>query len=189
MKTLIILSSIFALVGPALYIFSIVKGKAQPHRMTRFVLMIVVLVATFSFYAAGDTPTFIMSAVLLVGNIAMFLLSIKYGVGGWAKSDILCLIIAIIGIILWQVSGNPLLSIYSLVVADLVAMLPTIIKSYRRPDTEVWYLFFCDILANICILAAHKEITFNEYVYPGYLVLVNIVVVLFIMRKRTHLEI
>ena len=105
-----------------------------------------------------------------------------------ARSDIACLVIAVIGIILWQLSGNPLLSIYSLVFADMAGMVPTLSKTFHNPQTEVWYFFFCDIIANIFILLAHKNISFNEYVYPGYLVLINIAMVVLILypRKKTQ---
>lgn len=83
MNIFIILSSAFALIGPILYIVSIVKGRSKPQRMTRFVLMVVVFVAVLSFHAAVDFPTFILAIALLIGNIAMFILSIKYGMGGW----------------------------------------------------------------------------------------------------------
>jgi hypothetical protein len=166
------------------YIVSIIRGRSKPHRITRFVLLAVVLIATLSFHAAADTPTYILNTVLLGGNVVMFLLSLKYGMGGWAKSDIVCLTIAIIGIILWQISGNPFLSIYALVLADIAGMLPTVIKTYHSPQTEVWYFFFCDIAANIFILLAHPNITFNQYIYPGYLIVVNAIVVALILYPR-----
>ena len=62
--------------------------------------------------------------------------------GGWSKSDLICFLIALIGIISWQITKNPTLALYYAVAADFTGFVPTLIKTYRLPKTEVWTFYF-----------------------------------------------
>ncbi|OGK16683.1 hypothetical protein A2774_00075 [Candidatus Roizmanbacteria bacterium RIFCSPHIGHO2_01_FULL_39_12c] len=57
--------------------------------------------------------------------------------GGWSKSDIICLVIAFMGIFLWQITKNPVISLYFAIVADFTGMIPAIIKTYKYPDIPI----------------------------------------------------
>lgn len=189
MHVLIILSSILGFVGPVIYIASILHGTAKPHRTTRLVLFLISILGTISMFLIKDYANVWLFASYTVGNFILFLLSIKYGVGGWARGDIFCLFIACAGIVVWQVSDNPVIALYASVLADGVGFIPTLFKTYIYPHTEVWQFYFCDLFASVLIIIAHDSITFNEMLYPLYLVVVNMLMIVFIARKREYVEV
>ena len=110
----------------------------------------------------------------LLGCLIILLLSIKRGMGGWAKLDIVSLMIAGIGICLWQVTRNPILALYFSILADFSGSVPTLIKAYRYPQTESPIFFFISGLSSGSNLLAHDTWKFAEIVYPLYLVVMSI---------------
>ncbi len=184
MYTLILVSSIFATISSFLYIISILKGKTKPHRTTRFVVFVMVFLATIALYFSHDWPTFYLYIVYCIGNFIIFLFSIKNGVGGWARTDITCLVISVIGIIIWQLTNNPFLALLASILANIVANIPAVIKTYRYPETETWIYYFLGIIANTIILFAQKTFEFNNYIFPTYFIFLNIVFVSLILKSK-----
>lgn len=160
-----------------------IKGRAKPHRTTRFVLLLITTLGFLSLYATGDRVVVWFLGICSIQSLVMLIMSIKYGMGGWAKIDIICLVIALLGIVLWKETSNPTLALYTAVTADFVGMVPTLIKAYRLPHTEYWMPYILDLSSIILIVLAIQNGGFNEYLYPTYLFAVNIIMLIFILRK------
>ncbi len=181
---LILISGILAGLSILLYIISILKGKTKPHRTTRFVVFVIVFVGTLALYFNNNLPSFYLYLVYCIGNFIIFLLSLKYGMGGRTQVDLVCLIISGIGIVIWQLTNNPLLALLSSILANIIANIPAFIKTYKYPETETWIYYFLGASANVVILFAQKTLNFSSYVFPVYFVLFNLVFVLLILRSR-----
>lgn len=186
MNIFILISSIFALISPIIYSKAILKGEAKPHRTTRLVLLIITSLTTASLFAQHDRVAIWLAGVSTLQSILIFILSIKHGMGGWAKTDIICLIVALIGIILWKVTQNPVVALYFAIGADFTGMVPALIKTYRFPHTEVWTFYLLDVFAAIFSLMAVRNWTVQEYAYPVYIGLINMVMVTLILRPKLH---
>ena len=181
----IIISCILALISPIVYSIAIMQGKAKPHRTTRLVLLLITSLTTASLFAQHNQVAIYLAAVSTLQSIIIFILSIKRGMGGWAKTDIFCLMLAILGIILWQTTKNPVIALYFAIIADFTGMIPAIIKTYRWPKTEVWTFFLLDVFAAIFSLLALKKWTIVEYSYPLYIMLINLIMVILIIAPRS----
>lgn len=160
------------------------KGEAKPHRTTRFVILVITVVATISLFAQHDRVAIWLIGIASVFSMVIFLLSLKYGMGGWAKKDIFCLLIALGGIVLWQTTKDPALALYASIASDLTGMVPTLIKTFRLPHTEVWTVFFLDTLAAGLNLLAVNRWVVQEFSYPLYIVLINLVMVFLVLRPK-----
>ncbi|MBU3978085.1 hypothetical protein KKE68_00090 [Patescibacteria group bacterium] len=182
--TFIFVSSLLAFISPLIYAKAILKGQAKPHRTTRFVLLIITSLATASLFAQHDTVAVWLAGVSALQSILLFGLSIKHGMGGWAKTDILCLLIALAGIVIWQTTKDPSLALYASIAADFTGMLPAIIKTYKYPHTEIWSFFLLDVFAAIFSLLAVKAWTVQEFSYPLYIMIINSIMVLLIIRPK-----
>jgi len=180
----IIISSLLALISPLVYSQAILKAKAKPHRTTRLVLLLITSLTTASLLAQKDQVAVYLAAVSAFQSIIIFILSLKWGMGGWAKTDIICLIIAILGILLWKTTNNPTLALYSAIAADFTGMAPAIIKTYKFPETEVWTFFFLDTIAAGFSILALKSFSLQESSYPIYIMLINFTMVLLIIRPK-----
>ena len=181
----ILISSLLALFSPITYVRAILRGEARPHRTTRFTILLTTILSTLSLLAQHNSVAVWLAGVSAFQATIIFILSIKYGMGGWSRSDIACLVISISGIILWQTTNNPLLALYASIIADLTGMIPSLIKTYRLPHTEVWYFYFLDTLAASFNLAAVSTWTLQQYSYPLYLILINGAMALLALRSTT----
>ncbi|NTU74191.1 hypothetical protein HGB07_08700 [Candidatus Roizmanbacteria bacterium] len=181
---LIIMSSILALISPFIYAKAILSGEAKPHRTTRLVLLIITTLTTASLFVQHDQVAIWLAAVSTLQSIIIFTLSLKYGMGGWSKLDILCLLFAVTGIILWQITSNPVIALYFAIGADFIGMIPALIKTYRMPETEVWMFYFLDVGAASFSLLALNEWSLQQFSYPLYLLSINLAMVLLIIRPR-----
>lgn len=181
----IIISSLLALISPIIYSKAILKGEAKPHRTTWFVFSLITILTTASLFAQGNKVAIWLAGVTTLQSIFIFFLSIKRGMGGWSKSDILCLFIALIGIVLWRVTKNPTVALYFAIGADFIGIVPTLIKTYYHPDTEVWIFYTIDIFAALFSLLALSRWTPEEYSYPVYMMLINAVTAILIVRPKS----
>jgi hypothetical protein len=179
----IILSSLLALTSASIYVRAIINGQAKPHRTTRIVILLFTILATASLVAKHDTVAVWLAAVSTLQAITIFTISLKYGIGGWAKIDICCLFIAIIGIFFWKTTQNPNYALFSAITADFVGMIPTLIKAHRFPDTEIWLFWLIDTFTGLFSLFAVRSWNFSQFVYPLYIALVNFSVFLLIIKR------
>jgi len=183
-QVFIAVSSLLALISPLIYAMAILKGEAKPHRTTRLVLLIITSLSTASLFVQGSGVAVWLAGVSMLQSILIFALSIKHGMGGWSKMNLTCLAIATIGIILWQITKNPTLALYASIAADLTGMIPAIIRTYRLPDTEVWSFFLLDVFAGLFSLFATAKWSVQEISYPVYILTINFVMVILIIRPK-----
>ena len=181
---LILLSSILVFITYLIYEWGIVVGKTKPHRTTRLVLLIITAIGAASLIASQDRVAVWFIGICALQSVVVFLLSLKYGVGGWAKTDLICLGIAIIGIVIWKVTNNPALGLYASIIADFSGMIPALIKTYRRPDSEYYLSYIFDIVAAVLTLLAITSWKVEGFAYPLYIAIINSVMLFLIIRPE-----
>ncbi len=106
--------------------------------------------------------------------------------GGWEKKDLLCLLIALMGIILWQTTKNPVIALYASIAADFTGMVPALIKTFHFPKTEIWTFYALDTVAAIFSLLAVKSFTLQQSSYPIYIMVINLAMVSLIIRPMQN---
>ena len=84
------ISVFLGLISSFVYFVAILKKEAKPHRTTRFVFLIISLLTTFALLAQSNRVALWLSAVSTFQSVVIFILSLKFGMGGLAKSDIIC---------------------------------------------------------------------------------------------------
>jgi len=187
-QLLIVVSTLLALCSPLVYTSSILKGKAKPHRITRLVILATTMITTFSLLAQQDTVAIWLAGVSFLQASLIFLLSLKYGWGGWSKLDIFCLLVATVGIVLWQTTSNPGFGLYASILADFFGMNPTLIKTYKHPETEDWRFFAIDTVAGLLSLCAITRWSVSTAAFPAYIFAINLAVALLALRRKFTLE-
>jgi hypothetical protein len=180
----IIISSLLALISPVIYARAILKGEAKPHRTTRLVLLLITALATASLFAQHDRVAIWLAGISTLQAILIFILCIRNGMGGWAKTDLICLTIALIGIVLWKTTDNPTLALYCSIGADFVGMIPALIKTFHLPETEIWQFYLLDVFAAGFSMLALKNWGIQDFSYPIYIFIINLVMVLFVIRPK-----
>ena len=184
----LIASSILAFCSPAFYVWDILKGKAQPHRTTRLVILIITALSTAALLAQHNTTAVWLAGIGLFQSTIIFALSLKYGVGGSDKLDMVCLVIAAFGIAIWKITNDPVLALYASIAADFTGFFPTLVKTFRFPKTESLLYFLVNLLAVGFNVLAMKVFDLQNVSYPLYLFLANLAMVVFMVRKKRVVE-
>lgn len=173
-----------------LYYISILQGKTRPNRATWFVLTVVGVLIVMSYYASGARETLWVPISYAVGPLIAFLLSLRYGEGGWTPFDRACLLACAVSIIFWKISKNPEMTLFFNLLIDFFGLLPTIKKAYLDPLSEDKVAWSVTSLANFMNILAVTSWTFIIGFYPVYMLIVNgLVTTLLFIRKKEKVPI
>lgn len=130
------IAGLLALLQIIPYVVSIFRGQTKPERMSYFIWLIVDIIAIASYISAGATTTIWAGLIFTLTGFLVFILSIKYGMGGFSPFDGICFLLAIVGVIIWVTSKDPILALYFMTFVGFIGYLPTIKKVYIMPKTE-----------------------------------------------------
>jgi len=149
------------------------------------------LILALSYKLSGANNTVWVPYVEFLGPFIIALLSIKYGEGGLKnKIDIICLIGAIASIILWIIFNNPVVALVTNLAIDSFALIPTIKKSYLRPEGEDFWAWFGTGIADSLNMLAVEKFSFAILLYPIYMFVSDfIIIVILFFRKKILLKI
>jgi hypothetical protein len=183
-NALILISSILVMISPLFYVHSMLTGETQPHRTTRFVLLVITILATASLWGERGSAAFWLALISAVQCALTFVIGFRKGVGGWAPLDIACLVIAMIGVVVWRLNSQAVVVLMASIIADFVGCVPTIVKAYRLPKSEDWRFYMIDMVASVCSLLAVSAHTLLALAFPVYMILINGGVAVLALRKK-----
>ncbi len=173
------------LVGGASYIKDTLSGKVQPNRVSWGLWSVAVFIAFSAEISQGvgiqSLATFIVGFVPLMIFLASFFNKKAY----WkiSRFDLLCGALSITGIILWQATNNPNLAIVFSIFADFSAGVPTLIKSYKYPESENWKAFLASFTNVSLAMLTFKTWTLAYYGFPLYIFFYDLTALLLIKFK------
>jgi len=179
-----ILSSIFVLIGGAPYIKDIYYKKAHPHVLSWTGWGFITALGGFAMLAEGSkwVVAILFANTLLCLIVAGYSIINKVGVLSTSKIDFVFFGLGILGLILWQTLNLPILAIICAIIADFSFGLPTIIKTYKNPKTETYFVWFTAAISGLFSLLAIQNFTFAESGYPLYLFIYDITVLLLVLK-------
>ena len=180
-----IVAGVIAFLAYIVYIVSIFKGESKPNRATWWIWSFMGLVIGVSYFFSGAENTIWVPLVEFLGPLSIAILSIKYGEGGLDdRTDIICLTGAIISIILWIIFDSPVVALVTNLVVDSFALIPTIKKSYLRPEGEDFWAWFGTGVADSLNLFAAERPSFAILLYPIYMLVSDLIIILILLLKK-----
>ena len=186
LQYLVLLGAGINLAGNFFYIKETVQGRTQPNRVTWLIWSIAPLIATFAAISAGVSwavvPVFMAGFVPLLIFIASFVNPKAY----WKLQtiDYACGALSILALILWGLSKEPLVAIFFAIASDGLAAVPTIIKSWKHPESETIIAYTTGTLNALTSFFAIKMWSVSELAFPIYLVLMTSLITLLISRGK-----
>jgi hypothetical protein len=141
------------------YYRDIIKGKTHPHIYSWALwALLTILIVALQIKGGAGAATFVTAAAGLL-CIGVIILGLKYGKRDITKSDTVVAILALIAIGFWLIANQPVISILLTVLADLLAFIPTVRKSWHKPHTETLSLYLTNTLRFSLALFAVQEYT------------------------------
>ena len=180
------LAVFISLAGGLAYIYSMLKGKAKPNRVTWFMWAMAPLIA-----AAAEVSSNVGLAVIPVfmngfTPLLIFLSSFAVKKAYWkiAKFDYVCGILSALALVLWYITKVPDIAILFAIATDALAGVPTVIKAWRNPETETIWVYVGGAFTSIAAYTAINTWTFSSYAFPTYIFILNLIIIFGIKRRR-----
>lgn len=181
-----VVSAVLILVAGPPYALDTLKGITKPERMTWFIFSLLGVVAFISQAGLGASWSLLFSGLDTAGSCLMLLLSLKYGVGGYARRDIAALSIALIGVAAALLFKQPVVSLAGVILADASGTALTVRKAYLDPGSETTLTWLCVGTSAVFGGLAVGSWSLALLLYPVYLVVANyaVPVAQFLGRSR-----
>ena len=166
-------SMLIAMAGGVPYISQIVRGQVRPARATWLIWTIIMAITIGSYDRSGAADSLWFLWGDFVATALIFVLSFWRGQGGWSRLDITCLGMATISLGLWGISSIALFALWGVLLADMVALVPTLVKALHDPFSVGASTFVCSSVAALLGLVSVGEWNLTLLFYPAYLFLAN----------------
>ena len=151
------LAGVLVLASLVPYLVSIWKGETKPARMTYFIKAVIGVITIASYIGSGARTSIWTGLMFALTAIIIFGLSIKRGMGGASKLDLVCLGLAVVVIVLWLTTKNAMLALCCSLLVKAVASVPQVRKVYLHPKTEnklSWNIAFTADVLNLFALTS-----------------------------------
>ncbi|HTY81788.1 MAG TPA: hypothetical protein VMB24_03310 [Dehalococcoidales bacterium] len=181
----VILGAVITLAGGLVYLIDTIKEKVKPNRVSWFLWFLAPLIAFIAEIKQGVGILSLMTFVAAFEPLVVFIATFVNKKSAWkiSRFDIVCGAFSVIGLILWYITKIPNTAIVLSIIADFLASVPTVTKSYSYPETEnIWPYISTLIGAGITMLTIDAW-SFANYSFPAYLFLINTILCVLIQFK------
>ena len=139
----VILGALISFVGGLDYVINTLKGKTKPNRITWLMWTLAPMIAFAAEIQQGVGLRSLMTFMVGFNPLLVLGASFVNTKATWklTKFDFACGALSLLGLLLWLASGRGNIAILFSIVADGLAALPTIVKSYSHPGSESWLVF------------------------------------------------
>ncbi len=170
----VIFGAVLNLFGSVSYVISTLKGKTSPNRITWSLWALAPLIAFSAQIAKGVGIQSLMTFMVGFGPLMVLIASFVNRKSVWKLTtfDFICGGLSVVGLILWTVTKEGNVAIALAIAADTLAAIPTVVKSYKAPETENANIYlFAAISAGITLLTLDNW-SFEYSGFPVYILVI-----------------
>lgn len=171
----VIVGTLIGAVGALAYLIDTVKGKVKPNRVSFLLWSIAPFIAFAAQIKQGVGIESLMTFSTGFLPILTFGASFVNKKAEWkiTKFDLVCGALSILGLILWLITKVGNIAITFSILADGLAAVPTIVKAYKYPDTELAWPWIATVFGVVLTLLTLSEWTFANSGFIVYILIVN----------------
>ena len=170
------------------YYRDIIKGKTHPHVYSWTLWGLLTLMIVPLQIIGGAGPATYVSAVAGLLCIGVVILSLKSGKKDITLSDTLVAGLSLIAMGFWLIADQPIVSIILVVVADMLAFIPTVRKSWHKPFSETLSLYVTNAIRFLIAVIAVKNYTILAVLWPASWAIANLLFSTMIFIRRQQLR-
>lgn len=184
---LVLLSVVLSVIAASAYIRDMVRGTTKPNRVSYFLWALAPLIGTGAALSAGadvwaTVRIFMSGFVPLTTLVVSFFLAQSY----WklTRFDLLCGVFSVVALCVWIFADAPRTAILFAAFADGFALIPTLRKAWRYPETETGVTYVIGFLAAIVVIPVIPVWNIENSAFQIYLMTANTLLVLAVYRRR-----
>jgi hypothetical protein len=171
----VVIGTLIGAVGSVAYLIDTIKGKVKPNRVSFLLWSIAPFIAFAAQIKQGVGLEALMTfstGFLPIMTLAGSFLNKK---AEWklTKFDLFCGFLSVVGLVLWLITKVGNVAIFFSIVADGLAAVPTIVKSYKYPDTELAWPWIATAFGVVLTLLTIKAWSFANSGFIVYILIVN----------------
>ena len=187
---IVYLGLLLQLTGQISYIVSIFRGRTKPNLVSWFIWMLAPLIGFFFIVKAGASFSALPIFMGGFGPFLVILFSIFIKNGYWKINtfDLYCGALALLALIFYVATHSLGISILFAMLADFLAAIPTMVKSWKFPETENSLIYFFAMTSSILGLLTIKNWSFSIAIFNISFVIQCVTILFCIYRKKIFQE-
>jgi hypothetical protein len=177
-QNFVIVGAIISTVGGLSYLIDTLKGKVKPNRVSYLLWSIAPLIAFVAEIKQGVGLQSLMTFTVGFLPFTVFVASFVNKNAEWKLTyfDGTCGALSLVGLVLWYITKSGNIAIFFSIIADFLAAVPTIVKSFSYPETESAWPYFTATISAALTLLTIQVWNFANYAFPAYILLVTLVI-------------
>jgi hypothetical protein len=181
----IIVGTLIGASGSVAYLVATVKGKIKPNRVSFLLWSIAPMIAFSAQITQGVGLEALMTFSTGFLPLTVFLGTFVNKQAKWElnRFDLICGILSILGLVLWMITKVGNVAIFFSIVADGFAAVPTIMKAYKYPDTELAWPWIATVFGVVLTLLTLSIFTFANCGFILYILVVNTVIFILVQFR------
>jgi len=186
LKYIVLLGATVQSIGLFLYIRETIRGNSKPDRMTWLIWSIAPLIGTAAAFSDGVRWAVLPIFMAGFGPLLVFISSFFGSKGYWKLHaiDYYCGASSLLALVLWGITKEPYIAIIFAIIADAIAAIPTVIKSWKYPETETMDPYVTGLFNALTSFFAVQMWSFSEVAFPSYLVLLTSLIIFSLYKGR-----
>lgn len=184
-ENFVIIGSIINFLGSVNYLINTLKGKVKPNKVTFLMWTIAPLVTFFAQFKSGIGIQSLLVLTMGLTTLLIFLASFSNKKSKWKLTvfDLFCGILSFTGLILYLLTEDAVLAISFSIIADILASLPTVIKSFFHPETETGFPYLATLVSTILTLLTLKSWNFINSAFTINVLIISLVIYVLVEYK------
>lgn len=181
----VVVGTIIGAVGSFAYLIDTIKGKVRPNKVSFLLWSIAPLIAFAAQIKQGVGIESLMTFSTGFLPFLIFLASFINRKSEWklTRFDFICGLLSILGLMLWLITQVGNVAIFFSIVADGLAAVPTVVKAYKYPDSEVAWPWLATAIGVVLTLLTINGWTFANSGFIIYILIVNTMIFSFTQFK------
>jgi len=170
------------------YFKDIFYGQTKPHIFSWLIWALLEGTDFFAQLSKGGAAGAWVTGTTAVLCLSVFVVSLSRGEKNITRTDKITFVGALLGLLFWLVTSNPLTAVILVSITDFLGFVPTFRKSYYRPHEETAKLYAMSVLKLAVSLFALGSFNPTTVIYPASLILTNTVFVVMILIRRKSIH-
>ena len=186
LEFLVFVAAFATLFAAFVYVRSMFKGSARPNRVSWLTWSIAPFIATAAALSNGVGWAVLPVFMSGLAPFLVFVTSFVSKKAHWtlASFDYVCGAVSGLALVLWYVTEDPNVAIAFAIASDGLASIPTLIKAWKHPETEVAWPFMVGVFNASTSFLASTIWVFSEYAFPAYLIVMNTLLFFSAYKKK-----
>lgn len=178
-SALVTAAILLRLLAGADYIVATIRGTVKPNPVTWLFWGLSPMIAFAAQVQYGLQPASWVTFALGLGPLLILAITLtknkrqRWRVGPF---DILCGASAFIGIVLWQVTSDPVLALTFGILADILGGIPTVYKAYVKPQTEKALPYLLSVASMLVTMLTIRDWSYASAGFTIYILCINVVI-------------